>query len=358
MNKSTQTKFYRRAEEFIDRLMEEAPVAATQLGDHRFDDRLGDYSKATLQRQHQEVEEMLAEFGSFDAADFDLDARIDHRLLIQIAKSILRGFEKLRHDFRNPGTYSEECLGGIFLLLIREFAPLEKRLEKVLGRLKATSQVLAQGKENIEPENVPPVWAEVALESAQQGLGLFTMLIPALAQQTPKLRAELNEASKTAAEALQDYVKFLQEQIIPQAEGDFATGKELFEELLRENHMLDYTAEELLKTGSRLFEETKQQMEQVAKQINPTKTVKELLEKAKSDHPKAEELMEVYRKEMAAVRQFVIDHQIVTIPEGESLKVEPTPGYLRGTTLCRLHDARAIGKAAGGYIPGDTSRSE
>ncbi len=332
MKKISQVEFYRHAQGFIDKWMEEVPVAATALGDHRFDDRLGDHSKDAQERQQREIKEALAEFESFDTADFDVDAKIDHRLMVQISKSILRGFEheKLRHHLREPGTYSEECLGGVFLLLVREFAPLEERLVKALGRLKATPQVLAQGKENIAQQEVPSVWCEVALESAQQGLALFTMLIPALAQQAPKLTEELNEASKEAAEALQDWIKFLQDRVSPQAKGDFAVGQQLFEELLREDHLLDYTAEELLKTGWRLFEETKEQMEQVAREIDPAKIVEEILEEAKADHPGAEELLDVYREEMAKVRKFVLDHDIATIPTGESLKIEPTPPFWCG----------------------------
>ena len=330
MKKMDQAEFYRHAAKFIDRFMEEVPVAATQLGDHRFDDRLADYSKAALDRQQREIKDALQEFESFDTASFDVDARIDHRLMVQIAKSALRSFEKFKEHVRNPGTYSDECMGGVFLLLIREFAPLEERLEKVLGRLRAIPEVLARGKENIMPQEVPPVWNEVALESSQQGLALFTMLIPALAQQAPKLTTDLNSASQGAAQALEDYARFLREEVAAKAQGDFAVGKELFEELLRENHMLDYSAEELLKTGWRLFEETEKAMDELAQQIDRQKTARELLEEAKADHPKADELLDVYRREMARTRQFVAARDIVTIPAGESLKIEPTPPFLRG----------------------------
>jgi len=332
MKKPDQEEFYRRAEAFIDKFLEEAPIAATQLGDHRFDDRLGDYSETGLERQERLAREALAELESFDAEGFELDPRIDHKLMAGIARSLLRGFEKeeLQHHYRNPGVYPEECLAGVFLLLVREFAPLEERLEKALGRLRAIPRVLTQGKENLEPERVPAVWCEIALESAQQGLALFTMLIPSLAQQVPdqKLQTELNEASEQAAGALRDYLEFLEEEVVPRARGDFAVGKELFEELLRENHMLDYTVEELLRTGQRLFEETEAEMEELAKKIDPQKTAKELLEEAKADHPKAEELLDVYRREMAKARQFIVEHGIVTIPEGESLIIEPTPPFL------------------------------
>ncbi|MBE0431414.1 MAG: DUF885 domain-containing protein [Dehalococcoidia bacterium] len=330
MRNTDQAEFYRAAERFIDRFMEEEPVAATQMGDHRFDDRLADYSKAALDRQVGQVRQAIAEFESFDTSGFDVDAGIDHRLMLQIARSALRSFEKLKGHMRNPGAYCQECLGGVFLLLIKDFAPLEERLEKALGRLRAIPEVLARGQENISPAEVPPVWNQVALESAQQGLALFSMLIPALAQQTPRLAPQLNEASQAAAKAMEEYVRFLKEEVAGKARGDFAVGRELFEEMLRDDHMLDYSAEELLQTGWRLFEDTQAQMEKLAGEIGGGKTVKELLEDAKADHPKAEELLDVYRREMARVKEFVAQRGIVTIPEGESLKIEPTPPFLRG----------------------------
>jgi uncharacterized protein (DUF885 family) len=330
MKKTNQQDFYNRAESFIDRFMEEAPVAATQLGDHRFDHLLADYSKTALQRQVREIKDAVNAFSSFNAKDFDADAKIDQRLMVQVAKSALRQLEKFQDHLRNPGTYCDECMGGVFLLLVKEFAPLEQRLEKVLGRLRAIPRVLTQGKENIIPQDVPPVWNEVALESSQQGLALFTVLIPALAQQTPKLAPDLNSASQTAAQALEDYVRFLQEVVAPKAQGDFAAGKALFEELVRENHMLDYDVEELLNTGRRLFEETRKMMEELSHKIDPQKSAKELLETAKAQHPKADELLDVYRREMARAREFVVTRDIVSIPKGESLKIEPTPPYLRG----------------------------
>ena len=330
MKKIDQAEFYRRAEKFIDRFMEEDPVTATQFGDRRFDDRLADYSKAALERQVREIRDALTEFEGFDPAGFDIDARIDLQMMVQMIKSALRGFEKLKAHVRNPGTYSEECMGGVFLLLIKEFAPLEERLEKVLGRLRAIPEVLARGKENISPQEVPPVWNEVALESCQQGLALFTVLIPALAQQVPKLATDLNAASQSAAQAFEDYAGFLKETVAAKASGDFAAGKELFEELVRENHMLDYSTEDILQIGWRLFGETEKAMEQLAQQVDRQKTARELLEIAKADHPKADELLDVYRREMAKVRQFVAVQDIVTIPERESLKIEATPPFLRG----------------------------
>ncbi|HEC34139.1 MAG TPA: DUF885 domain-containing protein [Chloroflexi bacterium] len=327
---SNETAFYRRAEKWLERLLELNPVAATELGDHRWDDRLSDNTPEALESQHQEILAALEEFQGMDKADFSLDGCIDHTLLVQILKSFRRGYEKVESHLRNPGGYLEETMGGVFALIIRDFAPLPERLRSVLGRVREVPRVLREGQGNIVPERVPRVWAEVALEQARQAPGLFLGLLPAMAAEAaPDLQQDLTEAGQAATQAIQEYVAFLENDVLPQAAGDFAVGRDLFDEMLHEVHLVDYDADRLLETGWQQFRLTRTQMEEVARQIDPGKTVRELLEEAKADHPTAEGLLAAYREAMAAARQYVVDHDIATIPEGETLRIVETPAYLR-----------------------------
>jgi uncharacterized protein (DUF885 family) len=93
--------------------------------------------------------------------------------------------------------------------------------------------------------------------------------------------------------------------------------------------MLDLDAEALLATGWEQFHQTQAQIEAVAQEIDPTKPVREILEDAKASHPTAEGVLEAYQDAMDAARQYVIDHDIVTLPPGESLRIIETPVYLR-----------------------------
>ena len=93
--------------------------------------------------------------------------------------------------------------------------------------------------------------------------------------------------------------------------------------------MVDYDADRLLEIGWEQFKLTQELMASVAKEIDPSKSVEEILEEAKNDHPTAEGLLAAYEEAMAGAKQYVIDHDIVTIPEGESLKIIETPVYLR-----------------------------
>lgn len=329
MFKPTEAEFYASVEHFVGQMLEEAPVAATQFGDHRFDHRLADHSPAARARQERLLREALAQLAAVDTTAWSVDAAIDRKLMVQLAKSFLREFEKLRSHERSPGMYVNECLGGVFLLLMRDFAPFRVRMKSALGRLREIPRVLAQGKANLIPEKVPRVWAEIALEGAKRGLVLFKVVIPLMSLRTPALFPQALRASRNAAKALKDYIAFLEREILPKAQGEFAVGKELFDEMLREDHLLDYTADGLLELGEKLFNDTKAQMETLAAKIAPGKAAREILDEAKKNHPSARELLPTYRREMEKVRRFVQERGVVTIPEGETLKIVATPPSLR-----------------------------
>jgi uncharacterized protein (DUF885 family) len=327
---STEETFYRKAEDWFSWLLELNPVYATEEGDHRWDDRFSDNTPDALEGQQREMKKALGEFEAIDTGGFNLDARIDHTLVVHLLKSIVRQYDKVQAHRRNPGYYLDQVMSGIFLLIVKDFAPLPERLQSALGRIREVPRVLNEGTENVVAEEVPRVWAEVALEQTTQAPALLAELLPSMASQyAPGLESDLKGAGQKAAEAVQSYQGFLERKVIPQASGDFAVGREVFDEVLREDHMVDYNADQLLETGERLFRETEEQMKAVARKIDPARPVAELLEEAKGDHPSAEELLKAYEAAMQAARQYVIDHQIVTIPEGETLRIIETPVYLR-----------------------------
>jgi len=90
---TTEKEFYRRTGEWLDRLMEANPVLATELGDHRFDDKLGDYSLSALQAQIDQIKGFEAELDRFETGGWPSDAQIDHALVMTILKSFVRDFE-------------------------------------------------------------------------------------------------------------------------------------------------------------------------------------------------------------------------------------------------------------------------
>jgi uncharacterized protein (DUF885 family) len=206
---------------------------------------------------------------------------------------------------------------------------MPERLHAVLGRTQEIPRVLEEGKANVVPAETPRVWAQMALESAQMGAGLFAGLIPSLSAQVPDIADALKEASQAAGAAVQAYAAWIENDVLPNAEGQFPVGRQYFETLLRESHMVDWDADWLLAKGQELYDSTLAEMETLAQQIAPGKSAKALVEEAKNDHPTAEGLLDAYRESMRQARQFVIDHDLVTIPPGEELIIVETPLFLR-----------------------------
>ncbi|MCX6096376.1 MAG: DUF885 domain-containing protein [Candidatus Bipolaricaulota bacterium] len=326
---SNETRFYREAEACIGQILEENPATATFLGDHRFDERLADFTAEGIQRQRAMLGSWQRKMAQFDPKTMPLDARIDHTLTIHLLSQFIRGFDQIRGVERDPGAAVSEVMQGVYFLVLHDFAPLPERMKSILARLRASPKTLTDGRARIVPKDVPPVWAQIALESTKQSVGFFGAFLPRLAKAVPPLEADVTKAAQAAAAALQEHAAWIEKTVLPQAAGDFAVGKALFNEILREDHLVDYDADSLLKTGWRLLEETGNEMAAVARELDPKRTVKELLEEAKANHPAADRLLDTYREEMARARQFVVDHEIVTIPAGETLRIEPTPPFLR-----------------------------
>jgi uncharacterized protein (DUF885 family) len=331
MPQATEADFYKKFEVWLERLLEENPVAATELGDHRFDHRLGEHHAQARARQEKLLREALAELEGVKTEGWSADAQVDYILVEHLVRSFLREFQTVRAFERSPGVYLMEAVAGVGILLLRDFAPFPKRLESVRARLSEVPRVLKEGKENLEPRKVPKVWAETALEGAKRSIPLFRLVIPALSLRVPRLAPKVIRESRRAARVLEDYAQFLEREILPKAQGDFAAGKELFEEILHEDHMLSYSADELLELGWKILEETRREMEALAQKISRGKSAREIIEDAKNRHPRPGELLSVYRREMARAREFVEKKGIVTIPEGEKLVVKPTPSALRPT---------------------------
>lgn len=321
--------FYEQVEAWFGRFLEENPVAATALGDHRFDGRLADHSQAGLARQERLLRQALAELERVDRAQLSMDASIDYEIVHRLIKSFLRELQHLRAYQRNPNAYLNECMGGVFLLLARDFAPFPERLTNLVLRVREIPRVLKEAEENIVPEEVPPVWLEVALESVSRVTPVFSLVLPALALKSPKLFPAMLRACRSAVRAFRSYQAFLAAQVRPKARGDFAVGEELFEEILRENHLLNYRADELLRLGKELLTQTREEMAALAQRLDPKRTAQEILQDAKDRHPKPKDILPAYRREVEKAREFVERERVVTIPEGEVLRVEPTPTHLR-----------------------------
>lgn len=334
-HEATRQDFYAGVEQFAAWYMAQNPVAATDMGVHHYDDRLAIMSEEGIETTRGVIFAYGRTLEIYDAGD-DLEWEIDLRLMRALTQAQLRIYDEQDLPHRSPDFYGAEALFGPYSLLMKDFAPLNERLRNLVGRLADVPRVLGDAERNLGV--CPRLWVEIAIESAEGGLALFQSLIPALAEAVsgdePILAARITATNTKAMAAVERYISWLRETLLPHANGDFAVGEAAWNRMVRDEHMLDLDAAAIEAIGWDLIRETEAALATEAAAIcarerRPAASWQELLAEVRADHPTLDDLVPAYQAAMEASRAFVVDHDLVTLPPDEHLHIVETPGMAR-----------------------------
>ena len=222
------------------------PVSATASGYHDYDSLLGRYTAGDVKRYLGRLRELLASGEQLLPDSLTLDDRIDLELLISNVKVELFRFETIPAWRRNPQFYADECVQGVYYLLLRDFAPLEQRARLAIQRLRRVPRVMAEAARNMK--NPPRTYAVAAIGELASGEELFTQAAADLGVQFPEIRPDLDQATRTAIKAMQGFRERLQG-ALPGLKDDFAMGKANYDYLLKTDQFFDFDSDSLLRIG-------------------------------------------------------------------------------------------------------------
>lgn len=317
-------------EEIMSGWWKDHPLAATYMGIHYYDHLLGNIDKETREFLRKKDERYYKRLREFEKSDkLTRDQIIDLKLLVNNYEIDFYIDEKLKPYERFPSIVPNIAMGGLHIFMIRDFAPLNTKLENMLSRMRQIPQLVKEGKANmmLGGETIPPLWVDMANEEIEGGAALFDVAIPEYGKQAPLISSEINEECERAKNALQSYKEFLAEEIRPKAKGQYAVGKEIYNYLLRKQYQLPYDADKLLEIGKKIKAETEMQLASIASEIQPGKTYAEVMDNLKGNYPPKEKIKDFYREETANLRKFIVEKKIVDIPDGESLSIIDTPSF-------------------------------
>jgi len=319
---------------FFDLYWQLDPVAATQAGvpGGGHDNRYGRFSPAALAPHLAALRSIASALEGANAAD--LDEEIDRTALLNEIRVMLRRFEKLKPQAKNPEFWLSHLLGGLHhLLLSADRTPAEKAAAAI-GRLEDIPEFLDDLKATLE-EPVR-VFVETALRMTEGGRLLIKEMAAALGAQAPMHSARLSAAAEQASAALLAFDSNL-ERWLEMGTEHFAIGEEAFNFLLHYQHALRDTAPELWRYGLRLKEEVEADLVRLATRLDG-KPWPELVDKLRADHPTPAELVDAYAKEMARARDFVAEKALAPIPKAP-LGVIPTPAFMRPVIPYAAYDS-------------------
>jgi uncharacterized protein (DUF885 family) len=306
------------------------PVDATRCGFHDFDGRLGDYSPARTAALKPAVSRFLAQLDTLDTLALSLDDRIDRELLVSNLKMELFWLDRFKLLERDPHYYSDECVGGVYYVLLRDFAPLPVRALRAAERLEDVPRFIKQARANVK--NPPRLYAEAAIDELKDAEDFFKESADELGKQVPELASRLAVAADKATNSIRAWRAGLELEL-PRLSDSFAMGKEKFDYLLATDKFLDFGSDSLLRMGENLFARTdsvmKIQRAEEAEVLKRHPPVPPMDEPAPAGFSKKDVLADE-QAEIDSMRAWVECSNTATVPEWVGpLRVVETPAFLR-----------------------------
>ena len=327
---SEDQKFEKVSSEFIENYLTLHPTVAVAQGYHQFDGKLPDFSKEGIDKEATHLNEFLAKFESLDTTKLSQNNLIDYYLLVSQVKNSLHRYNVL-HIAERPLTY----LGVIDLTpyVKRNYASIDQRAKAVIHFEKQLPNFLVTAKQNMTSINYKEE-VELSIEAFRSTAEYVEKDIPKAFEKVyqKNLKDSLAYSTKIASRALRGFADYLQKHTLPRAHGKYAIGRKNYIKMLQYNELLETTPEEILKIGLQKLKEEQQEFAEAAKVIDSTKTPQEVFKMIQKEHPKADSLVSFTKNKCEEIRQFLIDHRIITIPSEVRAKVVKTPAFMVGAT--------------------------
>ena len=325
------TPFSRFADVYFDSLFASQPSYGTSVGLHQYDDKMEDFSAATIGRRIVTLHGFQSQLDSLKAAPMSMNDSIDAAMIDGAIRSELQELEEFRVWKTNPMNYVGTPGGAVDLLMKRNFAPPAERLKSMTARLRGVPPMIAAMKANVV--NPPKEFTDIAIRIAGGSVGFFkndiaTWAKEAAGSDSAALKA-FTIANDSAAAALDDAAKWLKLDLLPRSKGSFAIGAKAFADKLLYDEMVDVPLDRLLALGEANLEKDYAAFVATAQEVAPGKTPAQAMASIEAEHPSADSLVSATKATIEGTRQFLIDRKIVDVPSEVRPTILETPPYAR-----------------------------
>src|SRR5438128_5550206 len=218
--------FQKIVHDYVEQYLRANPEQATELGDHRFDGQLTDYSSHARAKDLASQKEFRDKLSAIDGSQLTSTNNIDFRILKENIDYEIFQAEELKQPDWNPLVYNQSLANSLYLLVARDFARPEKRIPNLRQRMEGIPRVIAQAKANLQ--HPPRIHTETAIEQTQGAINLVREGLAPLLDRAPQMKKDLAPLQDKTAAALEDYNKWLQNDLLPRSDGNFRIGADKF----------------------------------------------------------------------------------------------------------------------------------
>jgi uncharacterized protein (DUF885 family) len=337
--------------EFLDAYLALEPVVATDIGDHRHDDRWPDVSAPGRAARLAFIDAWLGTFRAFDPGTLDPDDAIDRDLVIDELEAQRFAEVELREDAWDPLVWVYLMGDGLFLLIARESGPLADRLANIAGRLERLPELLDGARMILVGAGPDRPVGRFQTETAIEQLpGIGELIDDALAEAgraapddpaVAAIQPRLEAAAASARTAIDAFGRHLADVVLPSSQGDGRLGAALFARKMQHTmRSAALTPSVILEAAEREFDVVRAELVRLARDLWPAwgagapmpvdegALVRRVLDAIAEQHQAPDDLLDFCRAENARIEAFCREHDVIGLAD-DPLDIRWTPLFLR-----------------------------
>ena len=327
---------------YLDGLFHFDPARATEAGLHTYDAELPAYSRREIATEIARSKRALAELAGIPKESLARENRLDAVLLENSIRAHLLDLESIRMWEKDPDFYNGVISRALFVLVQRDFAPPDERLQSLIARERQVPEILKSARANLT--NPPAIYTRIATIQVAGEIRFLRDDLPRAISgaRDARLKAEFAQINQRAIEEYEKFLEYLKSDLASRSQGSFAIGAENYRKKLLYEEMVDIPLARLLQIGEKTLRQTQANFKATAALIDPEKAPAAVIMQLCQDHPDAEKLMAETQAGLEDLRNFVTTHRIVAIPSPENPRVTETPAFMRALTFASMDSPGAF----------------
>ena len=312
--------------DYIEATFRANPSFAVTAGRHEYDGQLPDWSPQGLAAERERLERAIATARAFDPARLSATERFERDYLIAQARGALFWIATADQPHTNPAYYAGTLDPSTYVVV--PYAPLPVRMRAYTRYLEQVPRAAAQIRANLA-DPLPISFINYGKSAFggyaeyYQGDGRKAFAGAGTDAEQERLKTASLQAS-AAMKALADWGESQR----PRAGTTFALGAARFQQMLYDTEMVSTPLSELEAIGRRDLASNQALLKQACDRYAPGQTVQQCMDKMSSNKPEGGAVAGA-RAQLAGLKAFLIEKDLVTIPGTEEAKVDEAPPYNR-----------------------------
>jgi uncharacterized protein (DUF885 family) len=349
--------------DYLEKSFRHSPVAATALGDHRFDGKLDDISPSARAEWRAFLEQTLDELPRRIAfAELSPDGKVDFEIWRDDLAAQLWSLDNIRPFETDARTYGRYLSDSVYTLLAQSTAPKETNIANAIARMEEMPRIVAEAKRSLT-KPIKPILLTAILQN-RGAIAFYETEIFAFAGDTPQ-KEKLAAAAARVATALKDHQKFLEDAAMERADDHWRLGAAKFGAKFAREMGAAVTAEQNLADAEAEFARVQDELHTIARQLWPRyfpdktlppddaagrrETITKVVAAVSREHGKEEELISRAQATVQGIKDFIRRKNFLPLPEPDQCAVIAMPEFRRGNSLAYLESAPPLDPKAASF---------